>query len=654
MRDSKLKEKRQMKQVNTPLVLTEVKLSKLETQVLAKGLTFVCGPPNRNVWSKALDELKVNFERKMNEVWDKAVTETRLNRKRRYINKVLSLPYKYLHPVRVVQKGGRKIPGLKEKVKTFGENLRKGKHRKFKQNITAEEFKALLSLKKRDDIVIKKADKGGMICIWRADNYRLEGLRQLRDEETYSIVADSAGALLKTQQRSRDLILELYNNYARSTKKGLNETLRGGILTAAVRDHFVVFTSRIPAMYFLPKVHKGLNVDTGTWKGRPVLSGCAAPTRPIDMICTALLTPLLKLLEERLTDTTDFLNKITNYPDLVPVGASIFSLDVEALYPSIPQKEAARVVADFFYERKDEIAEELKDAGVSRPPRKELLERCLLHVMEDTLLAFDGITYRQIKGTAIGASVSVAVAEVFVHQVFESHRIKYRPAPMVYFRYIDDIFGVMMGGESEVSKFHAWANTVHVNLKFTVESHTKALPFLDTKVYIDDTRKLQTDIFYKESNLHTYLLFTSCHPMSLKKSLPYSLGIRVKRIVSDASNLKSALEDLWTFFKNRGYPPDIMEKASAKLEPLRREDLLKKSRNKAALTRIILPCLFLPDISRLIQSEINAVWEWFCESFMDHPAKEYFPIDPPMIAWRKNKSLSDHLVRAKFPAPRKS
>lgn len=51
---------------------------------------------------------------------------------------------------------------------------------------------------------------------------------------------------------------------------------------------------------------------------------------------------------------------------------------------------------------------------------------------------------------------------------------------------IDNIF-VVAGGEVQVKRFHTWANGVHPDLGFTVESSPKELHFLNTCVHLDGT-----------------------------------------------------------------------------------------------------------------------------------------------------------------------
>ena len=44
-------------------------------------------------------------------------------------------------------------------------------------NLSSKEWPGLKSLKKRKDIVIKAADKGGAVVVWRTDLYQKEALR---------------------------------------------------------------------------------------------------------------------------------------------------------------------------------------------------------------------------------------------------------------------------------------------------------------------------------------------------------------------------------------------------------------------------------------------------------------------------------------------
>ena len=54
--------------------------------------------------------------------------------------------------------------------------------------LSKEEWTAHQNLKTRDNIVIKPADKGGAVVVWRTDLYKQEAFRQLADTKFYAKV----------------------------------------------------------------------------------------------------------------------------------------------------------------------------------------------------------------------------------------------------------------------------------------------------------------------------------------------------------------------------------------------------------------------------------------------------------------------------------
>ena len=57
--------------------------------------------------------------------------------------------------------------------------------RKARDNLTPEERKALKDLQKRDDIIIKEADKGSAVVVMNKEDYLAETGRQLGDTSFY-------------------------------------------------------------------------------------------------------------------------------------------------------------------------------------------------------------------------------------------------------------------------------------------------------------------------------------------------------------------------------------------------------------------------------------------------------------------------------------
>ena len=71
-----------------------------------------------------------------------------------------------------------------------------------------------------------------------------------------------------------------------------------------------------------------------------------------------------------------------------------------------------------------------------------------------------------------------------------------------------------------------------------------------------------------------YLNFYSEHTMNLKRSIPYSQFLRLKRIHSESHYLIQVQIQLYWYFIWREYPDDILIEAWRKINKVTRETLL--------------------------------------------------------------------------------
>ena len=115
-------------------------------------------------------------------------------------------------------------------------------------NLKPDEWSALLNLRKRKDITIKAADKGGALVVWRTDLYQQEAFRHLSDNSFYCKV-------------EKDL--------TPSNQKIVKETVHDLISKQelpATPQNLIITTPRTSVIYFKPKIHKPNN------PGRPIVS----------------------------------------------------------------------------------------------------------------------------------------------------------------------------------------------------------------------------------------------------------------------------------------------------------------------------------------------------------------------------------------------
>ena len=142
--------------------------------------------------------------------------------------------------------------------------------------------------------------------------------------------------------------------------------------------------------------------------------------------------------------------------------------------------------------------------------------------------------------------------------------------PLVWFRYIDDIFFIWAPGKEHLETFLQELNNFNPDLKFTYESNEKEIPFLDLKVKLNEG-KISTDFYIKSTDRHQYLYFTSSYPNHTKRSVVYSQGLRVKRICSEKEDFLKYMREIKRGYPEnivfkRGYPENIVDQELGKIE----------------------------------------------------------------------------------------
>ena len=213
----------------------------------------------------------------------------------------------------------------------------------------------------------------------------------------------------ETNLKVKQLITDLYNgdHIDDMTKKWLCQTPN---------------PPRIPEFYTLTKIHKPSPV------GRPIVSGCDGPTEKLSSFVDKLLQPIAQQQKSYLKDTTDFVNFIENTK--VPADVILVSMDITSLYPNILQEEGIDMVCrayEIFYRNEPPIP-------------TQLLKRALRLILQENSFQFNGKNCLQTHGTAMGTKMAVAFSNIFMNKVEMEILSQSLFKPLVWKRYIDDIF----------------------------------------------------------------------------------------------------------------------------------------------------------------------------------------------------------------------
>ena len=242
----------------------------------------------------------------------------------------------------------------------------------------------------------------------------------------------------------------------------------------------------------------------------------------------------------------------------------------------------------------------------------------------------------------MGSKMAPNLACIFMDWLEQTHLPNAPVKPLIWKRYIDDVFAVFICTDEELEKFTEWINSIHPTIKFTCDSNPSGIPFLDTFVTIRDN-KLVTKPHTKPTDNKQYILPSSCHPKHIIRSIPYSQALRIKRICTDHQTLIEELENLRGYFLNRKYSPHIVNDAINKVlrSPTQAHKTAPPTKTKQEQPiPSVLVVTFHPN-NPPFQATINDIWLKY-EKLINQL------IGKPLVAYKRPPNLKDMLTKARF------
>ena len=122
-------------------------------------------------------------------------------------------------------------------------------------------------------------------------------------------------------------------------------------------------------------------------------------------------------------------------------------------------------------------------------------------VLKNNYFEFNGKVKQQISGTAIATKFAPPYACIFMNEVETSFLETQEMKPLVWFRYIDDVFFIWTHGQEKLDSFLEELNRCNSSIKFTYESSKTSIPFLDLTVSLSNGY-LSTDLHIKSTDRH--------------------------------------------------------------------------------------------------------------------------------------------------------
>jgi hypothetical protein len=484
---------------------------------------------------------------------------------------------------------------------------------------------------KNPEIYIVNADKGGRTVIWKRSDYISEANRQLADTGTYLEVSkEEADQLYEALRKERDQVIQ--------------QLLWQGHIKVSEAERIREQGVKIPRWYMLPKIHKSKREDTGTFAGRPITSAIGGMMKTLDEFAADTTSPLLRRIPGSLIDTMALLNEVDKLDNISP-DSKLCSADVEGLYTNMPHKETLDVSAAFYSHNLPFLYERAAKEGILPPPSPALFRKILELVLTWNIFSFqESRFFLQVKGTAMGCSMSVFMANVLMYHRTR-HIIERPPIGLHCFkRYIDDLFFLWDGPLEDVPGLFSGA--IDKDIRLTYEFGGKKLNVLDVTLQIEPDGKLSSTLYRKPTEGHQFVHWSSAHKKSLKSSIPYAQLLRIRRNCSKDDDFKREAAILLERFRSRGYPESVCTEAMTKAAEVDRKTLLVP-KVAGELNRLI----FVTDNLGSAQGAINENVRTFYTELLDLPLitdanKVYglpIPEDPPLMASRVGKKLGSSL-----------
>lgn len=385
-------------------------------------------------------------------------------------------------------------------------------------NLPVRLRKALHDLKGNGDIVISKADKGDAVVVMDRQHYLKLAWDHLGDESTYCPL---------TTDPTPDIV-NRFNAY-------IARCLSDKVIDAGLADRL-----RLPpdtstqSIYFLPKIHKH------PVKIRPIVSCTGGPTSRASGYLDGLLQPYMKRVDSYVENSIEIANTLEDMT--LPCHTLLCTLDINSLYTNITHEQAILAVT----------------RRLSNHPKFVFILDLLKFVLKNNVFTFDGRTFTQKCGIAMGTKLAPALATIVVAD-FEEKFLRESPEkPLLLRRYIDDILLLWHHTKMQLNRFIGGLNKLAPRLHFTHDISVFSTIFLDLYIYkpadFSTRGKLSTTIYYKSTNTFSYALGTSyIHPNTLR-GIAIGETIRMLRNTDKCSKFLFFKNKLIARFRARQYP----------------------------------------------------------------------------------------------------
>ena len=220
------------------------------------------------------------------------------------------------------------------------------------------------------------------------------------------------------------------------------------------------------------------------------------------------------------------------------------------MYPSIKIKDGLRALNDIL-------------TKIQYNQRKlQLIMKGTEWVLRNNYMTFNQQTYLQMDGTAMGSSLSVTYACLYMayKEQLAIDRFMhggYQPI-LMYYRMVDDIAAIITDKIWALALMQALIESVDEGIKFEYQINDDSMIFMDLEIYkcneFTKTKKLSTRLYQKPMNKYLFLPYQSHHPVPVFKSWIICYLKRIRILCSEDAIYEYNKNNFKDRLLRRGYP----------------------------------------------------------------------------------------------------
>ena len=309
---------------------------------------------------------------------------------------------------------------------------------------------------------------------------------------------------------------------------------------------------------------------------RPIISNIETASYQLAKHLAKLLLPLSKN-QYTINSTKSFMSFITHQK--VPGGHKMVSFDVVSLFTNVPLDTTIDIILKRIYDN-NEI-----NTSVTKKEMKELILTCTKGVH----FTFDGKTYVQTNGVAMGSPLGPVLSGIFMVELENNLIHTLSEHLSCWKRYVDDTICFIKN--DSIDYVFSILNSFHPSIQFIYETeNNNSISFPDIEL-LRVGENIETRVFRKPANTDLHIHWQSFAPLQWKRSTLKTLVYRSYIVCSNEKHLYSELKYIRKVFPQKnGYPHWFINRVFDKVQDdFTRQKTVKPLPDTAVLNAICRP-----------------------------------------------------------------